>query len=81
MEYKKTYTAEELRELIHWFEAHKEQLPETLRLDKSTFIPNFRLTAEYYISIARKHYANPTYGAQIWMLFRMRERLQEEGME
>lgn len=81
MEYKKTYTTEELREVIHWFEERKERLPQSLRLDKGTFIPDLPLTAGYYVAIARKHYANPTYGAQIWMLFKMHDRLLEEGIE
>lgn len=81
MEYKKIYTTEELREVIRWFEQRKERLPQTLRLDKGTFIPDFPLTAGYYVAIARKHYANATYGAQIWTLFKMRDRLLEEGME
>ncbi len=73
MEYKKLYSQEEIDEITAWFESHKDQLPESLDVDKATHMSNFRQTVSSYIDIARLHRENATYSGQIYFLFQMRE--------
>lgn len=73
MEYKKHFTTEELKEVIEWFDANREKLPESLNLDNATHIKNFKHTLELYYDIAREHNDNPTYSGQIYHLFQMKE--------
>lgn len=77
MEYRKIYSSQELNELIAWFKQRMDRLPASLQLDAATFIPDFPATVSTYLAIVDAHKENPTYGAQIYMLFRMREKLQE----
>lgn len=77
MEYKKIYAPEEINELVEWFRARLDKLPKSLRLDKATYIPDFPTTARSFMAIAEMHRENATYGAQIYMLFRMRDKLLE----
>lgn len=80
MEYKKIYTQEELDDIINWTRENFKRLPQSLRLDKGTYIPNLHSTMETYIEICEKHKLNPTYGAQIRHIFMMREKLLEENL-
>lgn len=73
MEYKKLYSQEEIDELIAWFEAHKEDLPKSLDVDKATHMADFRSTVKNYMDIARLHRENATYSGQIYFLFQMRD--------
>lgn len=79
MEYKKIYAPEEIKELLDWFQARLADLPGSLRLDQATFIPDFPATARSFMAIAEQHRENATYGAQIYMLFRMRDKLLADG--
>lgn len=78
MDLKDTYTLPEIEEIIAWFEARKETLPKEFRLDKAVFLPEFGETVKNLCMLARQQYGNPTFGAQIGMLFRIREKLQSE---
>lgn len=80
MEYKKIYSPAELQELTDWFKARMDRLPASFRLDAATFIPDFPATVTTYIAIVDAHKENATYGAQIYMLFRMRDKLLESGI-
>ena len=80
MEYKKVYTAAELEALVNWFEARRDKLPESLQLDKATHIADFRTTVRHYMDIVREHKSNPTYGGQILHLFKMKEKLEADGL-
>ncbi len=73
MEYKKLYSQEEIDEIIAWFEAHEDQLPQSLDVDKATHMPDFRNTVKNYMDIARLHRENATYSGQIYFLFQMRD--------
>lgn len=79
MDFKKQYIHEEIEEVIAWFEKHKNDIPQTLDLDKATHIPDFPSTLHCYIEIAQTHFNNPTYSGQIYTLFRMREAMQQMG--
>lgn len=79
MEYKKIYSPAELKELTDWFKERMDRLPASFRLDAATFIPDFPATVTTYIEIVDAHKENATYGAQIHMLFRMRDKLLADG--
>lgn len=76
MDYKKQYTAAELAELKAWFAAHKDQLPATLQLDQATFVPDVARAVAQLEEIADLHYANPTFSGQIYLLFKIRQKIE-----
>lgn len=78
MEYKKHFSGEELNSLIAWFEAHKDRFPASLQVDKATFIPDLPHTVRLYYDIVNEHKDNPTYAAQIFLLFKIQKILQEQ---
>ncbi|MCF0235172.1 MAG: hypothetical protein HUK09_00345 [Bacteroidaceae bacterium] len=78
-EYVKVFPPESLNELVAWFKARRETLPATLELGPGLNIEDLGATVDRYFDIVALHRENPTYGAQILHLFRMRERLVELG--
>ena len=80
MEYKKVYTPEELREIKTWYLEHMEELPTSLELNAATKIKNLKKTINAYFEMLDMHNENPTYGAQILHLFKIREKLFELGL-
>lgn len=78
MKYKKHYTDKELRDVVGWFEQNMDRLPQSLHVDKATFLPDLGRTVRFYFDIARDHKDNPTYAAQIFLLFKIRKALEEK---
>lgn len=81
MEYKKVYTDAELSELVAWFDARQDKLPKEFDLLPGVHISNmhdFILAEKEMIEL---HHDNPTYGATFCLLFRLREKLQAQGLE
>lgn len=78
MEYKKHYTEEELQKLSKWFEQHTDKLPASLRVDKATYVPDLKRTVRFYFDIAKEHKDNPTYAAQIFLLFKIKDVLEKQ---
>lgn len=78
MEYKKLFTKEELKEIVEWFESHWDKLPESLYMDKATYLSDFKRTVRLYYDIAKEHSENPTYSGQIFQLFKMRDAVERE---
>lgn len=78
MEYKKHYTDKEVQTLSAWFEQHMDKLPQSLQVDKATYMPDLRRTVRFYLDIMKEHKDNPTYAAQIFLLFKIREMLEEK---
>lgn len=78
MEYKKLFTKEELKEIVEWFESHWDKLPESLYMDKATYLSDFKRTVRLYYDIAKEHGENPTYSGQIFQLFKMRDAVERE---
>lgn len=64
------YTDEELDNLIKWFDGR--ELPESMHLDKATFIPDTRKAVESLIIIAKEKRV-PTFQPTIEKLFRIKE--------
>ena len=63
MEYKKHYTDEELAEVVNWFKEHFDELPQSIHIDKATYIADLKHTVTLYYDIVAKHKDNPTYAA------------------
>lgn len=76
MEYKKVYTPEELTDVCEWFKAHEAELPKELDLRPGVHIRDVK---EFVISmneVISLHAENPTFGANIRMLFQLRDKLE-----
>ena len=78
MEYKKLYSNEELDDLIAWFKEHMEELPESLYIDKATYVKDLKYTVHLYFDILNELREIPCYGAQIRHLFLMKEAVERE---
>ena len=71
----KIYTREELVELEAWFK--DIQLPESLQLDKATFIPDVRETLDRLVLQAEINCDNPKMQGPIYLLERLKAKLEE----
>ena len=71
----KIYTREELAELEAWFK--DIQLPESLQLDKATFIPDVRETLDRLVLQAEINCDNPKMQGSIYLLERLKAKLEE----
>jgi len=80
-DYKKKYEEDDVKEIAAWFEARKDKLPPSLQLDQATNIPDFPRTLDIYLQNAFDHIDNITYDSAVYCLFKMRRRLQEDGLE
>lgn len=75
MEYKKVYDPKEIQELIEWFEKHKDKLPESIYINKGTFVKDVRRTAAMFKDIAEKVGDKKSYGGHIRQFFILREEI------
>lgn len=71
----KLYTREELHELEEWF--NNVQLPESIQLDKATFIPNVKETLSRLTLQAEINCDNPKMQGAIYILERLKSKLEE----
>ncbi len=80
MEFKKTYTEEEIEELIAWFEKNDDKLPESLYVDNATFIKELRYTVHLYFPLVRERRESICFSGQVFFLFKIRKKLMEMGI-
>ena len=73
--FQKTYDKAAIAELIAWFKARM-----SLELFNYMNIADLRLTVERYIDLVEKHHEAPVYGGQVLHLFRIREKLEAQGL-
>ena len=71
----KLYTHEELLELEEWFK--KIDLPESIQLDKATYIPDLKDTINRLFVQAEINYENPKMQGAIYLLERLKAKLEE----
>lgn len=81
MEYKKVYTRAELDELIAWFTERAERLPASCDLLPGVHVADMQQFLLAERAMIELHHDNPTYGGTFWLLFRLRDKLQAEGLE
>lgn len=71
----KIYTRKELSEIKEWF--NDVQLPQSIQLDKATFIPDVRETLSRLILQAEINCDNPKMQGAIYLLVRLKSKLEE----
>ena len=70
-----THTIEEVNELKDWFDA--QQLPETMYIDKATFVPNMKETVDSLFMQAYICCENPKMQGCIVLLKKIKKLLEE----
>lgn len=71
----KLYTRDELRDLEEWF--NNINLPESILLDKATYIPNVKDTINRLMVQAEINCDNPKMQGPIYLLERLKAKLEE----
>lgn len=74
MEYKDSYTSDEVQGLVDWFEG--KELPKAMRIDEATCSSNLPLTVESLCLQALLHYENTTFNNSIRLLYKIKEKLE-----
>ncbi len=77
MEYKSTYSAEEVKELYQWFDEHEYE--NSIELGYGIKVMDIKMLLDRSHSIAVKKHNNPTYSGQINFLFQVQQALIEQG--
>ena len=77
MNYKTTYTKEDVDELLKWFDTHKYD--RELDLGHGLYISDVNVTLPPMRDIALTQYDNRTFSGQIRLLFKIREELIKQG--
>ncbi|MGM9693956.1 MAG: DUF6965 family protein [Alloprevotella sp.] len=81
MEFKNQYSKQEIEEAETWFRERWDKLPQSLQADPATRILDLRRTLENLIHLAKELQNNPTYAGQIYLLFKIKDKLQEDGID
>ena len=79
--YQKKYDRAVIQELVEWFRARFDRLPQRIQLRPGVVIPDVKVMVRNYLDIVQMHHENPTYGAQVHHLFEVRDCLLAEGFE
>lgn len=74
--FKKIYSPEEIAEIHRWLTDNRDKVPASLQLDQATEIIDLPQTMGHFIEIVECHRENPTYGAQIYAAFKLRDRIE-----
>lgn len=73
MEYKNTYTEEDIKELYKWFD--EQHYDNAVELGHGIDVKDVKLLVDGSRSVAFSQYDNPTYSGQIHFLFMVRDAL------
>ena len=73
---KKSYSEEELNEMIAWFNNHANKLPKEMQINKAAFTPNLKLTIESCIMQAKQNLGNYKMGGSFLILKQIRANLE-----
>lgn len=73
MNYKPTYTKEEVEELVNWFDNHK--YANEVDLGYGLYVGNVAFTLNHMRNIALTKYENRSFSGQVQLLFKIREEL------
>lgn len=80
MELKRVYSESEVNELIEWFAQRKDRLPETMQLNKATYLEDVARTVNAFCTLARESRKKSTFSAQLKILFDIREKLENDNL-
>lgn len=75
----KTYTPQELKEIIAWYEANADRLPATAQLGKGETVRDMPQFVSHTLSIVRKHAEDLSFARQIKYLFILKEQIEKQG--
>lgn len=78
--YKKDYDETFRDEQLKWFEERMDNLPESLQIDAATYTPNLKLTVKSLVQTLRKNTPGRTFSGYMATLFRIRKKLEEQGL-
>ena len=73
---KKSYSEEELNEMIAWFNNHANKLPKEMQINKAAFTPNLKLTIESCIMQAKQNLGNYKMGGPFLILKQIRANIE-----
>ena len=73
---KKSYSEEELNEMIAWLLNHANKLPKEMQINKAAFTPNLKLTIESCIMQAKQNLGNYKMGGPFLILKQIRANLE-----
>lgn len=79
--FKPDFTKEEVNELVDWFDARMDKLPQELQINKSSKTTNLRFTVSKLISLVKGREISVTICGYIAHLAMVQKRLQQSGME
>lgn len=81
--FKAGYTKAEAEELLEWFKARMEQLPQSLQLNAASSTKNLPETVRALMSVvkARENMLDVTFSSYVSHLELIRLRLKEQGLE
>lgn len=79
--YKPDYADAEIRELLAWFEARMDKLPQELQINCSSHTTQLPKTVKRMMTVIGIKGSTPTFGGYIAHLFLIRERLKQQGMD
>lgn len=71
------FSLEAINELIAWF-ANRKDLPESLQLDASAYIPNLKETVDGLTQMSLANYENPLFHPAIKRFYKIKEALEEK---
>ncbi|MDO5482300.1 MAG: hypothetical protein Q4F47_04600 [Bacteroidaceae bacterium] len=77
MEYKPTFTKEEIEDIIHWFATHK--LEQDIDLGNGIHIRELDTALKQLTHIAKTRHDNRVFSGQIYMLFKIKDELIKQG--
>ena len=79
--YKKKFTPEEIQECLAWFQERMDKLPASLSYDSAN-IPDLPRTVAQMVKVLQRHMNEKgTYNGQFSILLKIRQLLQEQGIE
>lgn len=77
MEYKTSYTKEEVDDLVQWFSTH--EFENQIDLGSGINIPDLKKTLPNMLHIAQTKHENRTFSGQVNLAFRIRDELIKQG--
>lgn len=74
------HTLEEIGELKNWFDKHADKLPKEMQIDESTYSPDLQLTISALLDQAEICCENPKMQGSIFILERIKKKLEADGL-
>lgn len=81
MEHPKIYTRQDIDELKEWFNEHKEEIPESLVVNRYMKYPHLRQTVEYLLEVADEHWEHKYFAGYIIRLEEIRKKMMGEEVD